>query len=164
MLLRPLAHNDAPALLTFYNNLSPATIRVFRPLGSRTSLEICQLIVAENELSPAPRFDLVACDHTAIVGWAFLAGLDTDHPDLGIAVADGVQGQRLGTALLASIVAWAREHGLPAIYLMVVQDNHRAINLYQRNGFVAYDEEFDAVDKLPYYHMVTRLQEARADG
>jgi ribosomal protein S18 acetylase RimI-like enzyme len=130
---------------------------LFRPLGSKTSLEVCQRIVSENGMSPAPRFDLIACDRDAIVGWAFLAGLAADHADLGIAVADSIQGQGVGTALLTRLVGWARERGLTALYLMVVQDNQRAINLYKRYGFVTYDEEFDEVDQLPYFHMVAHL-------
>jgi GNAT superfamily N-acetyltransferase len=156
MLIRPLSSQNTPALMAFYNGLSRATIRTFRPLGDQASLEVCQRIVADNNLSPAPRFDLVACVGEEIFGWAFIEKLST-HPDLGIAVADSLQGQGIGTALLTRIVDWAREHSLPAIYLMVVQDNDRAIRLYERYGFVTYEEEFDEVDQLPYFHMVAHM-------
>ena len=160
LLLRPVDQHDASALVAFYNGLSQATIRMFRPLGTMTSLEVCHGIVAENELSPASRFDLVACDHGVIAGWSFLAGLNTNHPGLGIAVADRMQGQGVGPALLTRIVRFALERGLAAIYLTVVQDNRRAIELYQRYGFVTYDEQFDEADRLPYFHMVAHIEAA----
>jgi ribosomal protein S18 acetylase RimI-like enzyme len=41
---------------------------------------------------------------------------------------------------------------------MVVTDNHRAIRLYEAHGFATYDEEYDEVDQLPYFHMVAQLE------
>jgi len=152
--LRPLVQGDAPALLAFYNGLSQATIRTFRPLGLHTSLQVCEQIVAENGAAPASRFDLVACDHDAIIGWAFITGLNTPHPDLGIAVADHCQGQGIGTALISQVIVKAKMCDLTAIYLMVVQDNYRAIRFYKRYGFRAYEQEFDEIDQLLYFHMV----------
>ena len=50
LLMRSLGWEDADALLTFYNGLSPASIRTFRPLGDQTSLPVCQAIVADEDL------------------------------------------------------------------------------------------------------------------
>jgi ribosomal protein S18 acetylase RimI-like enzyme len=158
VILRPLAENDASALAMFYNSLTPATIRTFRPLGDKTSLEVCQQIVNQNVIYPYKRFDLVSCQGTEIVGWAFLAILEGDHPDLGIVVAETLQGKGIGKALLTQLLGWASEQGLAQVYLMVVKDNQRAINLYQSHGFVTFDEEFDEVDQLPYFHMVAHLK------
>ena len=153
-LLRALAQNDAPALLAFYNGLSSASIRTFRPLGSKTSLSVCQQIVAENAAPSPSRFDLVACEQGAMVGWSFIERLAGDHPNLGIAVADDRQGLGVGTALILQTLAGARRLALTTLHLMVVQDNVRAIRWYERHGFVKCGEEFDAGDQLPYYHMV----------
>ena len=152
--LRPLSHGDDVALLAFYNDLSQTTIHTFHPLGLQTSLEVCKEIVTENSTCPASRFDLVACDGNDIIGWAFIAGLNTSHPDLGIAVADDWQGQGIGTALISRVIMNAKVRGLSTIYLMVVQDNHRAIKFYKRYGFRAYEQEFDEIDQLLYFHMV----------
>ncbi|MEO8183086.1 MAG: GNAT family N-acetyltransferase [Deltaproteobacteria bacterium] len=159
-LLRALAQSDAAALLAFYNGLSSASIRTFRPLGSKTSLSVCQQIVAENAALSPSRFDLVACEQGAIVGWSFIERLTSDHPNLGIAVADHRQGLGVGTALILQTLAGARRLELTALYLMVVQDNVRAIRWYERHGFAKYGEEFDAGDQLPYFHMVARTLSA----
>lgn len=156
-LIRALEKTDASALFAFYDGLSLASIRTFRPLGLKTSVHACEQVVADNAASPPRRFDLVACERGAIVGWSFVANLIGDHPDLGIGVADHVQGRGVGTALIGQTLERARQFGLSVIYLMVVQDNSRAVNWYKRHGFATYAEEFDEGDQLPYFHMMARL-------
>lgn len=157
--LRPLLPGDAPGLVRFYNDLSPATIRLFRPLGHRASLKRCRRIATENYISPAPRADWVNVreDTREIAGWVFLKELTTDSPELGIAVADRFQNMGLGSALLEQAILGARRLSLETIYLVVVQDNERAIRLYERFGFETYDEEFYEHDQLSYFQMVARL-------
>jgi RimJ/RimL family protein N-acetyltransferase len=151
--LRSLVNNDALALMTFYNNLSPPTIRLFRPLGLQTSLDVCRQIVSENGHVPVARFDLVASEGEKIVGWAFVSGVNTERPELGLGVADDFQGQGIGTALLSRLMEWAKQNGLSEISLIVVKDNHRAQKLYQRFGFVTEGEFFNTNDQLPYFRM-----------
>ncbi len=54
----------------------------------------------------------------------------------GLCVAPEARGQGLGTALMAAIAAEARLRGYPAVRLDVVDSNWRALNLYQRLGYV----------------------------
>ena len=157
-LLRSLESTDALALFTFYDALSSASIRTFRPLGPKTSLQACKKVVRESIGSPASRFDVVACEQNAIVGWSFVDQLPGDHPNLGIGVADHLQGQGVGTALLRRTLERAKQFGLATLYLMVVQDNRRAITWYERHGFATYAEEFEEGDQLAYFHMVARLE------
>jgi ribosomal protein S18 acetylase RimI-like enzyme len=152
-LIRSLESDDAPSLFSFYASLSSASLRTFRPLGLQTSLPVCERIVLDNATSPARRFDFVACEQAAIVGWSFIEQLTGDHPNLGIGVADPVQGRGVGTVLLERTLERARQLGLRTVFLMVVQDNLRAIRWYQRHGFVTYGEEFDEGDQLAYFHM-----------
>ncbi|MFN8492800.1 MAG: GNAT family N-acetyltransferase [Caldilineaceae bacterium] len=156
-LMRSLGWEDAEALLTFYNHLSPASIRTFRPLGDQTSLPVCQAIVADQWTDHGSRFDLVAWHGTMMVGWAFLFRLDGEKPELGLGVADAFHGQGIGGALLDHLLVWARRQAMPKVYLIVVTDNHRAIRLYQSRGFVIYHEQFDEKDQLPYFYMMASL-------
>lgn len=158
--LRAMQPVDAQALANFYNGLQPATIRTFRPLGDRTTLPACEQIAAENLTAPPSRFDLFAWNGDSIVGWAFLANLTMDQPYLGIVVAEDWQRKGIGKSMLGRLLAWARDHAVLKMYLMVVTDNQRAINLYTSHGFATYDEEFDELDQLPYYHMVVNLAPA----
>lgn len=156
-LIRPLRDGDAPALLAFYNGLSRASIRTFRPLRERTTLDVCEAIVRDNAAPRATRYDLAACRAGAIIGWAFLVGLDKAEPSLGLGIADAYHGQGWGRALLDRLLAWARERALARVYLIAVKDNARAVHLYQSRGFVIYGEFFDERDQLPYLRMVAEL-------
>lgn len=166
-LVRSIADGDASALLAFYNGLSAASIRTFRPLGLKASLDVCQRIAAQNTAARPSRFDLVACKDDVIVGWSFIDGLTSSRPNFGIGVADQVQGQGVGRALLTRTLDAARRIRLEAVYLMVVQDNLRALKWYERCGFATYAEEFDENDQLPYFHMMRRpdvYDEQRTSG
>jgi RimJ/RimL family protein N-acetyltransferase len=160
MIINPLGEHDAVALAAFYNGLTRAAIRTFRPLGEKTSLDACERIIRENVLPRRKRYDLVGRRGPAIVGWAFIADLDREKPYLGLAVAEPMQGQGHARTLLGQLLGWARGHEIEKVYLMVVTDNQRAIRLYERHGFTIYDEEFDEADQLPYYHMVADLKTA----
>jgi len=157
VVLSALAEGDAAALAAFYNDLTPATIRTFRPLGDSTSLEVCRGIIGANHVTPRQRYDLVGWLGPVIVAWAFVADLDKERPYLGLVVAEAMQGRGVGRAVLGQLLSWAKDSGIAEVYLMVVTDNRRAIQLYASHGFVTYSEEFDEVDRLPYFHMVADL-------
>lgn len=53
----------------------------------------------------------------------------------GICVKDTARGQGIGTALLAALAAEARLRGYGAVRLDVIDSNHRAIALYERQGY-----------------------------
>ena len=150
----PLGVNDAVSLFEFYNQLSEAALKMFRPLGAKTTLDVCQRIATESNQENASRIDLAAYFNETIIGWAFIAPLAPEHLDLGICVTDSQQNKGLGTQLLTQLLDVAKDKKLSPIYLMVVRENHRAINWYERKGFSIYGEEFDQVDQLSYLHMV----------
>ncbi len=150
--IRRLTPGDEGALLTFYNGLSAASKRTFRPLGPVTLPEVCAGIVADNANGAGKKFDLVAVADGRIVGWAFLWNLHTDEPLFGLAVADAYHRQGLGAALITRVMRTAREMGLPTVYLTVVTDNTVAWRLYEKQGFVKYGE-FTGDDGLPYFKM-----------
>lgn len=156
-IIRPLRDGDAPALLAFYNGLSRASIRTFRPLREYTTLAVCEALVRDNAPDRGTRYDLVACRAGAIIGWVFLGGLDKAEPSLGLGVADADHGQGWGRALLDRLLAWARLRAITRVYLIAVKDNARAVRLYQSRGFVSYGEFFDERDQLPYLRMVAEL-------
>ena len=156
--IRRLAPGDTNALMAFYNQLSAAAKRTFRPIGPVALPEVCAGIVAANNNGAGTKFDLIATANGRIVGWSFLWNLDTDEPLLGLAVADAFHGQGIGTTLITRVMQTARELHLPAVYLTVVTDNTVAWRLYEKYGFVKYGE-FVGEDGLPYFKM-----KAEVDG
>jgi len=91
------------------------------------------------------------------VGWVFLYKLDSAQPELGLAITDAFQGQGLGRALLDQLLRLVEQRTVATVYLIVVNDNQRAIQLYRSRGFVTYDEQFDDIDQLTYLYMKKEL-------
>ena len=150
--IRKILDTDAEALADFYNGLSEASKRTFRPLGVTTTAEACAKIIGENAPGIEKKLDLVAVADNAIAGWGFLWNLGADSPTFGLGVADAYQGQGLGRALTDEVLRLAIERGIRRITLTVVQDNDKARLMYERRGFVR-QEAFVGEDGLPYYYM-----------
>ena len=151
--VRRLCPGDAEALCSFYNGLSPESIRTFRPLGAETTIEACRNTVADNGPERDAKLDIVAWKAGAVIGWCFIWKLETAKPLFGLGVADEQQGQGIGTALARHVMALAAEREIDCIHLTVVKDNLRARAIYKRVGFVAYGEFTDDTDALPYVRM-----------
>jgi GNAT superfamily N-acetyltransferase len=70
-----------------------------------------------------------------IVAHAFLWAAQTQVPEVGIAVADRLQGRGLGKAVMAILVGCARCMHKDALELTTMLDNTRAKTLYEKTGF-----------------------------
>ncbi|MCX5757244.1 MAG: GNAT family N-acetyltransferase [Candidatus Hydrogenedentes bacterium] len=154
--IRPIRPGDAQALAAFYNGLAEASKRTFHPLGDTTTVEACDTVIAENAPGAGKKYDAVALADGRIVGWSFLWSLQSGSPTFGLGVADGCQGQRLGSRLMDHILGEAARRGISKISLTVVQDNDRARSMYERRGFVR-QEAFVGEDGLSYYYMTAEF-------
>ncbi len=161
--LRRIAPGDEGALVAFYNQLSAASKRTFRPIGPVALPEVCAGIVAANTDGVGTKVDLVAITDERIIGWSFLWNLDTDEPLFGLAVADAFHGQGIGTILMARVMQTAHEIEVTTVYLTVVTDNAVAQRLYEKQGFVKYDE-FVGEDGLSYFKMKAAVDSSRKTG
>jgi ribosomal protein S18 acetylase RimI-like enzyme len=131
--VRTLTGGDGRALQRFYNELSPESRRLFRPLGWSALLSDCEQIA--RDAAEGRRFDVVAWHRDAVVGWAFITPMDHDVPVLGIGVADGFQNRGIGKQLMQAVTDEGRRRGRSGIVLTVVDGNDRARLLYERFGF-----------------------------
>jgi ribosomal protein S18 acetylase RimI-like enzyme len=162
-ILRRLRVEDVPALVGFYNGLSTASKRTFRPIEAQTSPEVCATIATENHRPTPTKFDLIAVLDDVVIGWSFIWELLSDEPIFGLAVADAYQGRGLGTALITRVLSWARAQPLSSLFLTVVRDNDVAKHLYEKQGFVKYDE-FAGNDGLSYDSMRLDLHAPEGRG
>ena len=135
MTLRRAQSEDADRLQRFYNSLSHASKRTFRPLGWRAGLDRCRDVVNGNGADSETRFDLFAVEEDRIVGWGFAAGLSEDTPGFGLGVSDHRQGLGLGRRLMDEVIHEVRRRGNTGLSLCLVQDNLRARRLYESFGF-----------------------------
>ena len=152
-LFRRLQPADAEALAAFYNGLSTASIRTFRPLGTKTTVDECLKLALRNGVESDSRFDLLAMAGPCVVGWCFLWDMDTDKPMFGLGVSDDHRGLGLGGTLMDRVMQVARERGLRRVFLTVVKDNVVAWRLYEKRGFVRYDEYVEKNDGETYFRM-----------
>ena len=157
VIIRRVKLGEASALVAIYNSLSESSKRTFRPLGSTTTLDVCEDIVQDNRPETDEKFDLVALHETRIVGWSFLWNLKSDEPVFGLAVSDDYQGKGLGGSLMDRVMKAACERELGKVCLTVVKDNEVAWRMYEKRGFVVYDE-YVAEDGLAYFRMARNFQ------
>lgn len=154
--IRQLEPADAEALAAFYNELSTASKRTFRPLDESTTRDICAKVAGDNTGKHPTKHDLLAIIDDKIIGWSFLWTLDAERPDdgpvFGLAIADAYHGHGLGSELMRQVIAWSDAHQLPQVILTVVQDNAIAQHIYEQQGFVRYGECVGE-DGLDYYRM-----------
>ena len=83
------------------------------------------------------RFGLVAltgADHR-IVGHAVYERTGDDRAEVAFEVADVLQGQGLGTILLAHLAEAAEEQGVSVFEAQVLPQNHRMIGVFRESGF-----------------------------
>ncbi len=150
--MRQIEPGDAVALAEFYNGLSAASKRTFRPLGMTTAVAACEAVICDNQPEVGEKFDLVAMDGARVIGWSFLWGLRAE-PVFGLGVADVYHGQGVGGALMDRVLAEAHTRDIKHVVLTVVQDNEKAWRMYARRGFVRYGEFVEEADGLSYYRM-----------
>jgi RimJ/RimL family protein N-acetyltransferase len=78
----------------------------------------------------------VACAGDEIIGWIDVARSPHGYGEIGMAIAREWRGRGVGSALLETAIAWARESGLHKLSLSVFPHNAAGIALYRKHGFV----------------------------
>jgi ribosomal protein S18 acetylase RimI-like enzyme len=132
--IRTLRRGDEERLARFYASLSERSQHLFQPYsdtGLGTMREVVRSALEGRDLS------LVALDPEGeVIAHLFYREIPEPIPHLGIGVRDDCQGQGLGTALLAHLIALGRSVlRKDAVGLTVMKENRRAVRLYRRFGF-----------------------------
>ena len=141
LLIREATVSDAQAVLAFVQNISSESdFLSFGPgefeltvLQEETHLQTC--------LESDNRLYLLALINGTIVGTLNFNGGHRPRMrhsgGFGMVVQKQVWGLGIGGLMLDTLIQWARESRIVTkINLQVRSDNHRAIALYQRKGFV----------------------------
>jgi RimJ/RimL family protein N-acetyltransferase len=72
----------------------------------------------------------------AAVGWISAEREDDNGSELGMGIVDGFRGQGIGSALMDTVIDWARAANVERLVLRVFPHNERALGLYRKFGFV----------------------------
>lgn len=133
VLIRPVSPGDAPALLSFYESLSPPTQRQrflasTRGLTPRGARIFCSVDHRHRE-----GFVAVARDEGTdqLVGHLCIEPVSPSSAEIALAVADAHQRRGIGTRLLTTAVHWARDHGVRTLTATALQSNVPILRLLQ---------------------------------
>ncbi|HEX2443749.1 MAG TPA: GNAT family N-acetyltransferase, partial [Vicinamibacterales bacterium] len=131
--LRPGREEDVPALLDFFNALSPqSTYQRFMGYSKLTQDRVRRLAAAD----PAIGYSLVGeCNHRIVAAAGYYR---TDHPDraeVAFAIADGMQGRGIGTRMLDRLADVARAQGIRAFEADTLGDNRKMMDVFVDSGY-----------------------------
>jgi acetate---CoA ligase (ADP-forming) len=129
--LRPVRPEDAEALRGFFEGLSLQS-RAFRFFSGAIDLERAAAMLADVDY--ADRYGLLAERGGRVVGHGLYVGGPEEQAEVAFAVAEELQGQGLGTILLAHLAEVAAEHGYTGFVANVLPQNHRMIEMFRESG------------------------------
>lgn len=134
--LRPEVASDLEPVWGMFSSLSEESLQFLPVRFTRERVESWFKEIDYDKVLPI----LAVVDAVRVVASATLSFGSMEHnrhvATFGITVRDEYQNRGLGTALTRYMVEIARARGLKRVTLEVVADNLRAINVYERCGFV----------------------------
>jgi RimJ/RimL family protein N-acetyltransferase len=137
--VRSIASSDTDALVAFHEGLTSETTRmrffVMHPHLTPAELE------RFTHVDHHDREALVALDGSVIVAVARFDRLPgTDEAEIAFVVADGWQGKRLGTELLAQLAERGRAEGVTHFTADTLCENHRMLDVFRASGLTVKSE------------------------
>ena len=128
--LAQLEPSDGTRLAGLFGRLSPETRyrRFLSPIARLDQLQLERLL----DLDHHDREAVAAVVGEEIVGVARYARTAPDTAELAVVVADDWQGEGIGTRLLASLAALARQEGVVRFSVVIQGENHRAVRFLRR--------------------------------
>ncbi len=136
--LRLLEEQDLASRVTWVND--PA-IRSYLMFDYPLSLAKTQAWFRQTILDPTKiHFSIIDRETDTLIGMTGLLDIDSKHQRAQFYITIGDK-NFWGKGLAGEVIAAVTEHGfvelnLNRIYLYTISDNHRARNVYARNGFV----------------------------
>ncbi len=133
--IRPVRHEDVTRLEDYLIGLSPES-RHLRFWGS--SVDIGKIAAEAVDVDYRDEMTLLAVAGGAgghVVGSAQYARNDGGRAEIGVSVADEMQGRGLGSLLLVNLAEAAGENGIATLCAEVLPDNYRMLNMLRRLGF-----------------------------
>ena len=132
--LRPVRAGDEATLLGLFQGLSSSS-QSFRFFSGASNLESAARIMADVDY--ADRYGIVATrgNDAHAVGHGTYIEASPGRAEVAFAVADEMQGQGLGTILLAHLAEVAQDNGITLFFAEVLPQNHRMIEVFRESGF-----------------------------
>jgi GNAT superfamily N-acetyltransferase len=127
---RPVGTADREVLLRMYRSFDPLA----RSYGLPPQNEEARQIWVDRALQQP--INMGAFSSPAdLLGHSFLALSATDEAEIAFFVQQGYRWRGIGTALVKTILQWAKRRGLRRIWALTAQENVPAVCLLRRCGF-----------------------------
>lgn len=132
--LRPVRPDDEAALRTLFAGLDPDS-QAFRFFSGAVDLEqVAHTMASVDHKSHYGLLALRGAEHRPLGHGAYVE-LAEGTAEVAFAVADELQGQGLGTILLAHLAEAASDNGIETFCAEVLPQNHRMIEMFRESGF-----------------------------
>jgi RimJ/RimL family protein N-acetyltransferase len=132
IVIRRVRPSDAQALQEFYAGLSAESRRQrFLGFGNGIAGARATLFCTPDHAHEEGFVALasVSQGNTRVVGHLCLAAGDLGAPEIGVAIADDLQGRRIGGRLFDAALNWARQHEVERLTAVAFADNCRVLRL-----------------------------------
>jgi acetyl coenzyme A synthetase (ADP forming)-like protein len=133
--IRPARADDAIKIEDYLIGLSPETRRL-RFWGP--SIDVRDIAAKAADIDYRDHLTLIALtggsDGTVVAGAQYIRA-DGSVAEIGLSVADELQGHGLGSILVAHLAQAAEEAGIRSFYAEVLPENHRMIGVFRQSGF-----------------------------
>ena len=136
-IVRPSTVADRPSVQRFFHELAPESrYRRFLAPGEPSSALVAQLC---DSSTPSRNLTLIALrDHQGELRPIAIASYAATSPaqaEVAFAVADGLHGRGLGTALLERLANIARSHGVERFEATTLVENMEMLEVFRASGF-----------------------------
>ena len=131
--IRPARREDAEMVEDFFIDLSPES----RQLRFWTSsIDIKEVAAKATDLDYSDHLTLLALSGPdKVIGGAQYQRTDATRAEVSVSIADELQGQGLGSILIAQLAQAAHENGIPTFTADVLPENHKMIHVFRDSGF-----------------------------
>jgi acetate---CoA ligase (ADP-forming) len=132
--VRPVRSDDHDGLLAFLRSLSPDSI-FFRFFSGSVDLEKAARWAVDVDYRNRYGLVVTSGPEASIVGHGTYQSTGDGRAEVAFAVSDALQGQGLGTILLAHLAEAATENSIGTFYAEVLPANHRMVEVFRESGF-----------------------------
>ena len=130
--IRELEKTDLEMMKEFFAQMSPETNALFNPRNCNY-MEMMKFFEDREVAEDHKRW--IGVENGRIIGYVFLWHTMSGVPELGIVLAENMQGRHLSRQFMDVAVDWCRENGKGGVMLTTHTANFRAQMLYEKYGF-----------------------------